>query len=301
MKPLIWAGAIISGWIIFYILSSINTGLGMIYTASSKSENDRRNFVKLINASAMQSIFVCLVSTLILSAQFHPLFKTLSEIFHIPIMLAFFTLFIREIAMQIRIRTHKQKAKTTKPIQKLCDYVICESSAISLLCFSCLCTSILSGVPFYKDNLGTLSSFFSFTKIFTFTSLVWVGLFFTSAIAQGTIFALNHFTLPRLRKICIVSLILFSLSIISATIGLSQIEKTWLNTTFDTRIFQYILCPIPAFTLCFVLKNKMKLALILNSTCIALIIITFALMMFPYFLPSTLDLSQSMTIWNSQG
>lgn len=292
--PLIWYALTLAILAMFFALASIDIGMCITYRYISKSELTRLTLLKTINPIWASSQGLLIAFLLVSFLAFEKACIHICFIFKAIIITLISAILLRSLAFKIRLL-----AKTKRSINRMLDYVISDTSLVTLICIASLLGSLFQGTQFYSTNEGTIVSFFTLESLFTNTNVLFQLILITLSIMQGCLFCYLSVPLRKLRWIAFYCGIIFLVIWCIVMVALQNNNSAWCNSYFDTRILHYLVLAVGALVLTMLTKRKMKLALLLNTTCIALLTVLFAAIMFPYILPSSADISQSMMISNS--
>lgn len=246
-----------------------------------------------------------IICIMMLFTMFGQAFTSIALLFEPLIKLLMFTITLRILAIKfhdIRIYTSSKNHKIAKIINKTIMWIITDTSLVILCIISAILGTIFNGLPFYLNNTNKLISLFNIENCLNATSIQIAIIFLVSSITQSTIFCYIKTRLECLKTIAIVSSTLLFTLISIIILPLTQINDAGLFSYFshDFVLYCFMTLPISAMLLLiFLLTKRCKLALMTSCGIIKIFMITFDMMLFPYIVPSSIDISQSLSCINS--
>lgn len=309
----------------FAIMDGHVIGVGSLLPFLGKTDEERRVIINAV-ASHWEGNQVWLISGVGLTfAAFPLIYSTLFSVFYWVIIIALWTLFLRPVGFDYRSKIQDIRWR------KFWDFILFLGSFIPSIVFGIIVGNLLQGIPFYFNEqmvsfyLGSFSDFLNpfaiFCGIISSLILIFHGAIYLMHITEDSIYDRSY---KVVKFTGILILILFSIAgliiyyYIPGYHVSSHIDISSYSTPLDKKVirevglwlYNYkspftIIIPIFAYigillAIFFEKYKKTLLSFVFSSIGVSSIVLTVALSMFPFILPSSYgSYTSSLTVWDS--
>jgi len=307
----IWWGLMITLLIGFTITDGFDMGVAILLPFIAKSDIQRRVVINTIGATWEGNQVWLITAIAGLLASFPKVYATIFSSLYIIAFLVLFCLFLRPVGFDYR-------SKLTNPTWRQCwDIGLFIGGFIPSFLFGVILGNMFLGFPFYFDKWQVLFNDVSFFDLFSPFAIL-IGCMSSTFLALHGANWLNlkadGIIRQRARKISKYLALLFIILWLTGGYSLMHIngfslfnnqitmyKGAWLNNFIQHKnLFLFI--PITILSIMvnlFLQKKSPFLAWIQSVITIFLVFITTAIAYFPFMLPSSLDVSQSLTLYNA--
>lgn len=269
-------------------------------------ENDnphKKTIFGIIKHTALLNQILLLLLITMFMTMFSQSCATFVYLFYPFMTLLAFTFTIRALIIKC---SNVKLGRFTQMMHRTMHWVLTDTALVLIFIISATFAGLLNGMPFYLDNHNKIISLFDMESCFNIQTFHIATIFLATAITQSSIACYIKTGLAKMKTIASISSIIL-LTLISLTIiPLHTIKLPFLCTYFSTQfiIICYIILPIEAMALniCLFFANNRKmafLAFLFSCSIIKIFILVFAMLLFPHFIPSSIDQSQHLGIFNS--
>jgi len=291
------------GFIMLTFGLTLEIGTTLLHSWIEDNNPHRKTIFGIINKIASLNQILLLLLIIMFMTMFPQSCSALVYLFYPFMTLLAFTFTIRTLIIKSK---NIKLGKFNEMTHKIMQWTLTDTALVLVFVMSATFAGLLNGLPFYLDNHNKIISLFDIESCFNIQTFHIATIFLVTAITQSSIVCYIKTGLVKMKTIASVSSIIL-LTLISLTIiPLHMIKSPFLCTYFPTQfiIICYILLPIQAMALniCLFFANNKKmtyLALLFSCSIIKIFILLFAMILFPHFIPSSIDQSQHLGIFNS--
>ena len=323
LKIIWWCfvGVLIIG---FAIMDGFDFGVGMLLTIIGKTDVERRIMLNSIGPTweGNQTWFITAGGALF--AAWPLAYAAAFSGFYVALMLLLFSLFLRPVGFDYRSKIEDVRWRTTW------DWLLFIGGFVPPLIFGIAFGNLLLGVPFQYDGdmrlayqgglIELLNPFGLLTGIISVAMLVMHGAAFLITKTNGAIASRARISLFIATAVCLICFIVAGIFITYRIEGFQILSMPDTNSAFMPTaktvvrstggwLANFIQWPwlwtVPATVLfaavasvLFSLREKAISAFIASGFVVAFIILTAAVAMFPFVMPSSLDPNSSLTAWD---
>ncbi len=296
----------------FSITDGFDMGVAVLLPFIAKTDIERRVVINTVGATWEGNQVWLITALAALFAAFPQVYAVSFSTLYIALMLTLFCLFLRPVGFDYRSKLSNPKWR------KYWDIALFAGGFFPCIIFGIAVGNIFLGLPFYFDKWQMIYNTASFTKLFhpfaLLTSLIGLSLFClhgatwlnvkTSGIIQSRAKKFAKFFAAFFIILWIIGG--FSLKFIhgfsidqNAVITLKT--NAWLNNFIQyPKLYFICLSGIFCVGLNILLQNKFaKLSWILSCLTIIIFFVNTAIALFPFMLPSSANLQQSLTAFNA--
>ena len=278
----------------YAILDGFDLGVGVLHLFT-KDEQEKR-----VNLNSIGPVWdgneVWLVTTgAALFAAFPIVYATVFSSFYSAFMLVLFALIFRAVSIEFRGKVDSPKWKNAW------DWAFGIGSLLAVTLFGVAIGNILTGIPI--DNSGTFTGNF-FTLLNPYSILVGV-LSLVLFTMHGAIYLTlksNGEQQQRMKKIIpslwIAFVAIYFLVTLYSFFQANYLFEDVLGNPLFWIVFILLLASILMIPV-FIKGDKFGRAFLSSSVCIAAIILLMAISLFPMLVPSSIDIANSLTIYNA--
>lgn len=284
---LMWSVAMFISWSLYFTLACFDLGLGILFRWI------KRNKIKNIIIKKLEPIWIAhqlllIIATTTLFVNFQHIFEAFCFIFKnftIGLLLIFV---LRKILHNIRDKISHQYTRN------IVEFLIADSCFMILLLFGSLLSGIFSGIPFYYNKNNIIISFFQMQDLFNWNTLIIQITLLLSSITLGAVYL--NFKIKSMKRISLfASVSLLAIMIVSLPLTLYT-NTPWLHTTFNANWLYLAPIFLQIASISSIFLKNFKFAFILNIISMLNLSWVFISSIYPYALPSKLELEQSVSI-----
>ena len=294
---IIWfilVGVLIIG---YAILDGFDLGVGIIHLFTKKNEEKRINFNAIGPVWDGNEVWL-LTGGGALFAAFPIVYATVFSGFYIAFMLLLLALILRAVSFEFRKYVESQRSRN------LWDLAFGIGSLIPALLYGVAIGNIMRGLPVELID-GKVSSSISFLGLLNPYSILVGALSLVLFIMHGAVYLTlksegeqQERMVSWVNKTWIILVILYVL----ATISTFFVAPYLFNGILKNPLF-WILFVLTFASLIYIplsiRSKKFGMAFLASSVLIAMMILLFALSLFPLLVPSSIDMANSLTIYNA--
>ncbi|HIG79312.1 MAG TPA: cytochrome d ubiquinol oxidase subunit II [Cycloclasticus sp.] len=308
----IWWALICVLFISFMLTNGFDTGIGIILPFAAKTDTERRILINVL-APHWDGNQVWLVLAIgAVFAAWPVIYGTAFSLFYFPLMLALFCLFFRPLGFDYRGKIDDPRWRG------FWDWGIFVGSAFPTFFLGLIIGNLYIGLPFSMDEFHRALVSTTFISLFNPFSIL-SGVFCTSLLVMHgasystlrTDDALNNQLIRFIKMGSLIALISFVLMglmlwqfmdgiVLNADNQVASVKAGWLNnySVHPDLIFAPI-AGLLGLAMAYLFSAKSPL-LAFFSSCVAIIgaVITASGSLFPFVVPSSISLQDSLTIFN---
>lgn len=294
---IIWfvlVGVLIIG---YAILDGFDLGVGIIHLFTKKEEEKKINFNAIGPVWDGNEVWL-LTGGGALFAAFPIVYATVFSGFYIAFILLLMALILRAVSFEFRKYVESPRSKN------LWDLAFGIGSLIPALLYGVAIGNVMRGLPVELIN-GKISSSISFLGLLNPYSILIGALSLVLFVMHGAIYLTlksegeqQEIMVSWVNKSYIILVILYVLATISTFFAASYLFNGLLNNVLFWILFIVMfasLINIPVL----IRTKKFGRAFLSSSVLIAMMILLFALSLFPLLVPSSIDMANSLTIYNA--
>ena len=294
---IIWfvlVGVLIIG---YAILDGFDLGVGIIHLFTKKEEDKKINFNAIGPVWDGNEVWL-LTGGGALFAAFPIVYATVFSGFYIAFILLLMALILRAVSFEFRKYVESPRSKN------LWDLAFGIGSLIPALLYGVAIGNVMRGLPVELIN-GKISSSISFLGLLNPYSILIGALSLVLFVMHGAIYLTlksegeqQEIMVSWVNKSYIILVILYVLATISTFFAASYLFNGLLNNVLFWILFIVMfasLINIPVL----IRTKKFGRAFLSSSVLIAMMILLFALSLFPLLVPSSIDMANSLTIYNA--
>ncbi|MGB8320803.1 MAG: cytochrome d ubiquinol oxidase subunit II [Ignavibacteriaceae bacterium] len=294
---IIWfilVGVLIIG---YAILDGFDLGVGIIHLFTKKDEEKRVNFNAIGPVWDGNEVWL-LTGGGALFAAFPIVYATVFSGFYIAFMLLLMALILRAVSFEFRKYVESPQSK------KMWDLAFGVGSLIPALLYGVAVGNIMRGLPVELINgkvfssisfLGLLNPYSLLIGILSLVLFIMHGAVYLSLKSEGE---QQEKMVNWVNKTWIILVILYVLATISTFFAAPYLFNGILKNVLFWILFIAMfasLINIPVL----IKTKKFGMAFLSSSALIAMMILLFALSLFPLLVPSSIDMANSLTIYNA--
>ena len=294
---IIWfilVGVLIIG---YAILDGFDLGVGVIHLFTKKDEEKRVNFNAIGPVWDGNEVWL-LTGGGALFAAFPIVYATVFSGFYIAFMLLLTALILRAVSFEFR------KYVVTPKSKKMWDYAFGLGSLIPALLYGVAIGNVMRGLPIELVD-GKVTSSISFLGLLNPYSILIGLLSLILFIMHGAIYLTlksegeyQERLVNWINKTWIIFIVLYILATL-ATFFVAPYLFTGILKNFLFWILFIVMFISMIYIPVSVKSKKFGLAFLSSSIMIAMMILLFAISLFPMLVPSSIDLANSLTIYNA--
>ena len=287
-----WFLTIATLWIGYFVLEGFDFGVGMLLKVIGKNQAERRALLTTLGPVWDGNEVWLLVAGGATFAAFPEWYATLFSGFYLPLFLILISLIIRGVSFEYRSKYGDIKWRNRW------DNAIIVSSFIPSLLWGVAFANIVKGVPLERHEAGVIEyvgGFFNLLNPYALLGgLVTLFLFAT----HGALFiALKTDGAIRVRANKLAG----QLGLVSAL--LAVLFLTWTNFALTDKSSVMILSLVIVFAWLGSLEANRRgregWAFLASATTLALVVVTLFSALYPYVMPSSLNIAESLDIFNA--
>ena len=287
-----WFLTIATLWIGYFVLEGFDFGVGMLLKVIGKNQAERRALLTTLGPVWDGNEVWLLVAGGATFAAFPEWYATLFSGFYLPLFLILISLIIRGVSFEYRSKYGDIKWRNRW------DNAIIVSSFIPSLLWGVAFANIVKGVPLERNEAGVIEyvgGFFNLLNPYALLGgLVTLFLFAT----HGALFiALKTDGAIRVRANKLAG----QLGLVSAL--LAVLFLTWTNFALTDKSSVMILSLVIVFAWLGSLEANRRgregWAFLASATTLALVVVTLFSALYPYVMPSSLNIAESLDIFNA--
>ena len=287
-----WFLTIATLWIGYFVLEGFDFGVGMLLKVIGKNQAERRALLTTLGPVWDGNEVWLLVAGGATFAAFPEWYATLFSGFYLPLFLILISLIIRGVSFEYRSKYGDIKWRNRW------DNAIIVSSFIPSLLWGVAFANIVKGVPLERSEAGVIEyvgGFFNLLNPYALLGgLVTLFLFAT----HGALFiALKTDGAIRVRANKLAG----QLGLVSAL--LAVLFLTWTNFALTDKSSVMILSLVIVFAWLGSLEANRRgregWAFLASATTLALVVVTLFSALYPYVMPSSLNIAESLDIFNA--
>ncbi len=294
---IIWfvlVGVLIIG---YAILDGFDLGVGVIHLFTKKDEEKRVNFNAIGPVWDGNEVWL-LTGGGALFAAFPIVYATVFSGFYIAFMLLLTALILRAVSFEFRKYVSAPKSK------KIWDLAFGLGSLIPALLYGVAIGNIMRGLPIELIE-GKVTSSISFLGLLNPYSLLVGILSLVLFTMHGAIYLAlksegeqQERTVNLVNKTWIIFIVLYILATLSTFFAAPYLFKGMLKNFLFWILFVIMFASMIYIPVS-IKSKKFGKAFLSSSVMIAMMILLFALSLFPMLVPSSIDLTKSLTIYNA--
>lgn len=320
---LIWWGLIIVLFIGFAITDGFDMGVASLLPFLGKTDVERRIIINSVGPvwEGNQVWFITAAGALF--AAWPLVYATSFSTLYVALMLTLFALFMRPVGFDYRSKLSSPRWRQSW------DWALFVGGTVPAVVFGVACGNLFLGLPFqFNDALQVsyhggfidlLNPFAFFAGLMSWALLAFHGSVYLSNKSLGAVQARAHRATRNIGLAFVTIFILGGvwvhfipgLTITAAPDGNSfvaplaktvvQSEGGWLHNYFSLPVLWLIpiLAIVSAFGAIAAIKTQPKLSMILSSLVVATTILTPAVALFPFVLPSSAHIVSSLTLFDA--
>ncbi|MDQ7091639.1 MAG: cytochrome d ubiquinol oxidase subunit II [Methylococcales bacterium] len=310
--------------IIFSLSGGYNLGVSILFPFLAKTDEERQTLLKSLGVTWNGHQLWFITIGLVLFTAWPMVYMVLFSGMYAILSLACLALFIRPFIVYYRNKLLSEKKRF------YCDKALFLTGFIPIFALGIAIGNLLKGVPFHLDSdmrIIYYGDFWSLLNPFTFlTMITTLGIFMLygavyiqlktdgemagrakEKVQLGAIITVIGFVLTglwvmRLEGYHIESETLFNGVSNPLAKFVKRGEGLWMDNYEHIPALAVI--PIMALISCGLtvglsIQNKLKLAFISSGVTLVFMIVTMALSMFPFMLPSNMSLNSSLSLWDA--
>jgi len=294
---IIWfvlVGVLIIG---YAILDGFDLGVGIIHLFTKKEEEKKINFNAIGPVWDGNEVWL-LTGGGALFAAFPIVYATVFSGFYIAFILLLMALILRAVSFEFRKYVESPRSKN------LWDLAFGIGSLIPALLYGVAIGNVMRGLPVELIN-GKISSSISFLGLLNPYSILIGALSLVLFVMHGAIYLTlksegeqQEIMVSWVNKSYIILVILYVLATISTFFAASYLFNGLLNNVLFWILFIVMFASIINIPV-LIRTKKFGRAFLSSSVLIATMILLFALSLFPLLVPSSIDMANSLTIYNA--
>ncbi|MGB1237860.1 MAG: cytochrome d ubiquinol oxidase subunit II [Pseudomonadales bacterium] len=308
----------------FIITDGMDMGVGTLLPFIAKNDNERRVVINTVGAhwDGNQVWFITFGAALF--AAWPRVYATAFSSFYFAMMLVLFALFLRPLGFDYRSKIDSPRWRNNW------DWALFVGSSVPPVVFGVAVGNIFLGTPFAFDELLRVSYSGSFFSLFHPFALICGVMSLAMVVFHGALWLqlrADTIVAARAHPIALCSGVLLLVCFAAGGIYLTQIDGYILNHIsalnaqpdllnkvvsaqqggwFANYVRYPAIMALPISAVAFTLlalwcsrTGRQARALLCSCAMLALIIATTAATLFPFVLPSSSDLSSSLTLWDA--
>ena len=268
-----WFLTIATLWIGYFILEGFDFGVGMLLKVIGKNQAERRALLTTLGPVWDGNEVWLLVAGGAIFAAFPEWYATLFSGFYLPLFLILISLIIRGVSFEYRSKYGDIKWRNRW------DNAIIISSFIPSLLWGVAFANIVRGVPLERSQAGVIEYVGGFFNLLNPFALLGGGVTLFLFATHGALFiALKTDGAIRVRANKLAG----QLGLVSSVMVLSLvIVLAWLGSLEANR------------------RGREGWAFLASATTLALVVVTLFSALYPYVMPSSLNIADSLDIFNA--
>lgn len=271
----------------YFGIALMDFGIGMLLR-SIKNDKIKNKILKKLKPIWMLNQIYLLVLFLLLFIIFQSTLEAFFSIFPSIIILLICVFILRKTAIKFTARS------SNTIVIRFSNFLIADTSFMILVIFSAITSCMLQGIPFYYDNSGKIISLFKIAHLFNITTAIIIIIFLSFSISLGSLFCSLY--IKSLRKFTIACSGILLAILIALLPSLIHINYPWCNTRLHIKWLHFIPIILQNLALFNIIIKRTKFAMVFTILGIVSLMALFVSMMYPYVLPSCVDLKQSINI-----
>lgn len=322
LLKLIWWGLVTFMVIGFVIMDGFDLGIGMLLPFLAKNDDERRVLLNSVGPTWEGNQVWLIAGAGALFAAWPVVYAAAFSVLYVPFMFLLFGLFLRPVGFDYRSKFPSEQWR------KNWDRALFVGGLLPTMMLGGTLGFMIQGSPFRFDN--EMHIFYGefhlnwllliSTIIMAIVLMVLHGAAFLQTKTEGVLRERARCTVHTFAYLCVISMVLTVLIIAKTVTGyviteqvspnavITPLMKTvviaehgWLENYYQKPLL--LVVPVlallmPIFTLLLNLRgNAVAVFLATGSTC-ALMLLTVAVALFPFVLPSSLDPTSSITLWD---
>jgi cytochrome d ubiquinol oxidase subunit II len=322
LLKLIWWGLVAFMVIGFVIMDGFDLGIGMLLPFLAKTDDERRVLLNSVGPTWEGNQVWLIAGAGALFAAWPVVYAAAFSVLYVPFMFLLFGLFLRPVGFDYRSKLPSEKWRTNW------DRALFVGGLLPTMMLGGTLGFMIQGSPFRFDNemhifygefnlnLPLLVS----TIVMAIVLMVLHGAAFLQTKTDGVLRERARRTVHIFSYLSVFSMVLTALIITKTVPGyviteqvspnevITPLMKTvaiadhgWLENYYKKPLL--LIVPVlallmPLITLLFNLRGKAVSAFLATSSTCALMLLTVAVALFPFVLPSSLDPTSSITLWD---
>lgn len=287
----VWFVLITVLFIGFFFLEGFDYGVGALIPVVGKTDDEKRIVLNTMGPHWDGNEVWMLTAGGALFAAFPHVYATMFSGFYLALFCILVALIVRAVGIEYRSK------RASKTWRNAWDYAIAISSILAAVLWGVAVGNLVTGVPI-DENMQFAGNFFTLLTPFTLFSGVLFGLLF---LYHGSVFLQlkvgDDVVLGRVNKLAQK----FGLGMIVVTV--LWVVYAFFATDFFAKGINFLLCGLTAVAMILSVffggKKRYGLAFIMIGLAIALATLAVFVSLFPNIMISTLDINNSLTIYNA--
>jgi cytochrome d ubiquinol oxidase subunit II len=287
-----WFLTIATLWIGYFILEGFDFGVGMLLKVIGKNQAERRALLTTLGPVWDGNEVWLLVAGGATFAAFPEWYATLFSGFYLPLFLILISLIIRGVSFEYRSKYGDVKWRNRW------DNAIIISSFIPSLLWGVAFANIVRGVPLERNQAGVIEYVGGFFNLLNPYALLGGGVTLFLFATHGALFiALKTDGAIRVRANKLAG----QLGLVSALLAVLFLSWTNLALTDKSSVMVLSLVIVLAWlgSLEANRRGREGWAFLASATTLALVVVTLFSALYPYVMPSSLNIADSLDIFNA--
>jgi len=322
LLKLIWWGLIAFMVIGFVIMDGFDLGIGMLLPFLAKTDDERRVLLNAVGPTWEGNQVWLIAGAGALFAAWPVVYAAAFSALYVPFMFLLFGLFLRPVGFDYRSKLPSARWR------KNWDRALFIGGLLPTMMLGGTLGFMIQGSPFRFDNEMHISygafnlnlPLLVCTIMMAIVLLVLHGAAFLQTKTDGVLRARARRTVHIFAYLCVLSMMVTALIIAKTVTGYTITEQVspnevitplmktvaiaehgWLENYYQKPLL--LLTPVlallmPIFALLFNFRNMAVAAFLATGSTCALVLLTVAVALFPFVLPSSLDPTSSITLWD---